>query len=101
MKASKQKLLRHGTCLVSEKEIVSFVTLFVLPEAEPVKTKKATSTQKMEKKKLYAVLRAFLESIQVYILIFAPAISMPNNALQPSNVMKGLPRRRRIEQIVQ
>lgn len=49
MKASNQKLLRDRPCLFSGKETVSFVTMFVLREAKPVETKKATTIQKMEK----------------------------------------------------
>lgn len=55
----KARLLRDRPCLLLEKEAVSFVTLFVPPEAE---TMEAT---RMKKTRMLAVLRAFLESIQV------------------------------------
>lgn len=64
-KASEKRLLRDRPCLFSEKDTVSFVTMFVVPEAEGVEIKKAASSGKMEKNKLHAVLRIFLESIQV------------------------------------
>ena len=72
MEVAKQVLVRDKPCLVSEKETVSFVTLFVLPEAdaanaysEQVEVKKRTTVKKMEKNKLNVILRTFLESIQV------------------------------------
>ncbi|KAG0587569.1 hypothetical protein KC19_2G173600 [Ceratodon purpureus] len=68
-----RRLVRDRPCLVSEKETVSFATLFVVPEADAVETysseqievKERTRGKRIQKDKLDAVLRSFLESIQV------------------------------------
>ncbi|KAG0504908.1 hypothetical protein M758_N010600 [Ceratodon purpureus] len=68
-----RRLVRDRPCLVSEKETVSFATLFVVPEADAVETfsseqievKERTRGKRIEKDKLDAVLQSFLESIQV------------------------------------
>lgn len=63
-------------CLDSGKEIMSFVTLFVLPEGNGTKSSSVhryhridramSHRRQMERGNLLAVLNIFLESIQVY-----------------------------------
>lgn len=73
MELSKPRMVADRSCQFSELESVSFVTLFVLPEADAasghsvheVEERKRPSLRTIEKDKLHAVLRTFLESIQV------------------------------------
>ena len=72
VEASGQRMVPRIPCLFSESESVSLVTLFVLPEAEGTnkrssehEVEKKRPLRKLEKDKLHAVLRTFLESIQV------------------------------------
>ncbi|XP_024400488.1 uncharacterized protein [Physcomitrium patens] len=65
------RLARDRPCMLSKEETVSFVTLFVMPEVETASDRfseaveKKFEVRKVKKSRQDAVLRAFLESIQV------------------------------------